>query len=109
MPRIASRLFALWATLAGPAFAAPALDVQEAWIAEAPPVARVHAAYMILDNPGDAAVQVVGVSSPNYARVEMHRTVVDEGMARMVRTEAIAVGAGERVVLEPGGMHIMLF
>ncbi len=37
----------------------------------------------------------------------IHRTVEDEGMARMVHGE-ILVPPGERYELKPGGLHIML-
>ena len=37
----------------------------------------------------------------------IHRTVEDQGMARMVHGE-ILVPPGERYELEPGGLHVML-
>ena len=109
MPQTLIGLFGLWALLAGPVLAAPALSIEDPWIAEAPPVARVHAGYMKLTNPTEQPIRITAVSSPRYGRVEMHRTVEKDGVARMLRMEEIRVEAGGQVVLEPGGMHLMLF
>ena len=48
-----------------------------------------------------------GGGNPEY-KVEVHATVHDGDVARMRKVEPLHVGAGERVVLEPGGMHLML-
>ena len=39
---------------------------------------------------------------------EPHSTVVDSGISKMVPVPAIEVKAGQKVVLAPGGYHIML-
>lgn len=109
MPRFVFSLIGFWALLSSAVSAAPALDVTDPWIAEAPPVARVHAGYVSLANPSDRPVRIVAVHSPRYARVEMHRTVVEQGVSRMLRMDEIRLAPGDKVVLEPGGMHLMLF
>jgi hypothetical protein len=89
--------------------AAPVLEVQQAWIREAPPASRVLVAYMTIINTGDAPAEISGISSPDFTRAELHQTRVEEGVARMVPVDSITVPAGGRVQLEPGGMHLMLF
>ena len=101
----AALLAGLWA---GSAPAGPALTIRDAWIPEAPPTARVQAAYMVLANDGSAALVVVGARSPDFAKVEMHRTVQAQGTARMEVQPGLRVEPGTTLVLAPGGMHLML-
>lgn len=89
--------------------AGPVIEVQQAWIREAPPTSQVLAGYMTLINTGDAPAQITGISSPDFARAELHRTHVEDGVARMVPVDSIPVPPGGRVLLEPGGLHLMLF
>jgi hypothetical protein len=87
----------------------PVIEVQQAWIREAPPASRVLAGYMTIINTGDAPAEITGISSPDFARAELHHTRVEDGVASMVPVASIPVPAGGRVLLEPGGMHLMLF
>jgi hypothetical protein len=87
----------------------PVIEVQQAWIREAPPASRVLAGYMTIINTGDAPAEITGISSPDFASAELHHTRVEDGVARMVPVASIPVPAGGRVLLEPGGMHLMLF
>lgn len=92
----------------GSACAQPALTVRGAWIPEAPPTARVQAAYMELVNTGTAPVVVVGGQSPEFTQVEMHRTVQAGGGARMEPQAELRVEPGTTLSLAPGGLHLML-
>lgn len=83
------------------------LEVRDAWVRLPPPGANT-AGYMELHNTGEGALRVVAVRTAAALRVEMHRTVVEDGVARMRPVEAIEVPAGETVRLAPGGLHLML-
>jgi hypothetical protein len=87
----------------------PVIEVQQAWVREAPPASRVLAGYMSIINTGDAPAEITGISSPDFARAELHHTRVEDGVARMAPVASIPVAPGGRVLLEPGGMHLMLF
>ena len=89
--------------------AAAALVITQAWVREAPPASRVLAAYMSIRNPGDAAISIDAIVSPDFESAELHRTVVNEGMARMLHMKQLDVPANGSVRLEPGGLHLMLF
>jgi len=106
------RLFLLFAValslVLNTAQAAPALLVRDAWIPEAPPVARVQAAYMALVNEGAGPVAIVGASSPEFDAVEMHRTVEREGAMRMEAQPTLRIEPGATLNLAPGGLHLML-
>lgn len=97
----------LAALAAFPAQAEP-LNVTNAWVRQGPPTAQVLAAYMTLENPGTQVITIIGAGSPQFETVEIHRTEIVDGMARMIPQDSLAIPAGERVALEPGGLHLML-
>ncbi len=82
--------------------------VMNPWVREAPPTARALAGYMVVMNHADKERTLVGASSPSFGEVMLHRTVMEEGMAKMVHQHAIAIPAGGEVTFEPNGYHIML-
>jgi len=48
------------------------------------------------------------VSSDRAERSEVHTIVHDGDLVKMRRADPLPIGAGERVVFEPGGTHVML-
>src|SRR5512147_3065222 len=90
-----------------PAYGAT-LEVHDAWIREAPPTASVLAAYMVISNVRETPAEIAAISSPDFEHTELHRTIVESGVARMVPIEKFQIPAGERISLEPGGIHLML-
>lgn len=94
--------------LCGAAPADTVLGVRDAWVRQGPPGASVLAGYMSIENLSGQPQTVVGVRSEDFERVEIHRTELREGMARMVPQERLQVPAHGRLTLEPGGYHLML-
>ena len=84
------------------------LAVQDAWIREAPPTASVLAAYMVISNTGESPVGITAIASPDFELTELHRTIVESGVARMVPIEKLEIPAGDTISLDPGGIHLML-
>lgn len=78
------------------------------WIREAPPVSTTLAGYLTIENESGKAIAVVGATSPAFARVEIHRTEVEAGLARMRRQDRVVVPPGGTQRFEPGGYHLML-
>ena len=105
------RTITLLLLLLGPSLvtAEVVLEISEPWIREAPQTARVMAGYMTLVNAGDAPVIITSVSSPDFKGAEVHRTVVEGGIARMQPVSQLEIHANSPVRLEPGGLHLMLF
>lgn len=67
------------------------------------------AAYMVITNTGDADDRLVAVSAEVSESAELHTMRMEDGVMRMRRiTDGLNLPAGEPVVLEPGGKHIML-
>jgi len=66
------------------------------------------AGYLEISNRSGAAIRITSVSSPDYGSVEMHETVIEDGVARMRAIPALDIADGETVVFERGGKHLML-
>ena len=88
--------------------AADSVEVHEAWIPQAPPVAMMHAGYLRVKNNTTAPVVIVAAQSADYGAVEIHKTVTEGGMARMIEQNEITVPAGQAVNFQRGGLHLML-
>ncbi|HSX62875.1 MAG TPA: copper chaperone PCu(A)C [Tahibacter sp.] len=106
--RLSSLLLIAAAAFAGAVHADGRLAIEDAWIRAAPPGAAMLAGYATLRNAGDAPLVVRGARSDAFGSVSMHATRIEDGVARMREIEAITLAPGERVVLEPGGRHLML-
>ncbi len=98
---------------ATPERASPSADspttpyVGNAWARPAE-AGAVAGGYLTLHNPTETAVRLVRVASPLADTVEVHETVIVNGMARMQPRPALEIGARDSVVLRPGGLHLML-
>jgi hypothetical protein len=90
-------------------FASSAITLENAWISEAPPMSKVMAAYMKIQNPGDKPVEIDKVSSPDFSSIEMHRTVITNGVASMLRERNIRIPAHGSFEFKPGHYHLMMF
>jgi len=85
------------------------LLVSDAWIREAPPRAKVMAAYMNLKNTGSETVRLSPDLSADFERVEIHDMTMDKGMMNMKKMDQLEIAPGQTVSLSSGGMHVMLF
>lgn len=101
-------LFLFLAHLAGAAVAQTAIQVENPWVREAPPGARVLAVYMTLKNRSGQPDRLVRAESPIARAAELHQTRGHEGMMRMEPVPAIEVPAHGQAVLAPNRYHIML-
>jgi len=99
----------LFMLVAATAVAAPTMDITGGWVREAPPTLRVLAAYMQIINLTDAELTITGISSPDFDSADLHRTVVEDGVASMLPVPELSIPAAGSVLLEPGGLHLMLF
>jgi periplasmic copper chaperone A len=94
------RLFLLFALPFASQAHESTLQVEDAWVREAPPTARVLGMFMQLHNAGSEELVIQGASSPVCERVEIHRTVIEEGVARMIPQEELRLAPGRDP--EPG-------
>ena len=67
------------------------------------------AAYLTITNGQLRDDVLVGASSPVAASAGVHQTTTDDsGMTGMHPADAVTIRAGQDLVLEPGGYHVML-
>ena len=84
------------------------LDISDAWIKNLPPSVPVRAGYMTIHNAGDHPLRILSIRSEAFASVEIHRSVMEDGMMRMEPLETLGIAAGASVQLAPGGLHLMM-
>ena len=54
------------------------------------------------------SVTLISVRSPNYQRIELHLSEVQNGVATMRKKKNLTIPAGGEVKLMPGSLHLML-
>jgi periplasmic copper chaperone A len=84
------------------------VTIESAWVPWAPPAMKVHAGYMTVVNHSDADQHIVSAESPDYERVELHESVVEDGLSKMRPLGKVRVPAKGSVAFAPAGRHLML-
>lgn len=103
-------LIAMLLCCAAPAWAGcEGLQVADAWVRAAPPGATMLAGYATVKNTGKTARTLHGVSSKDFDAVEIHKTVIEGGVSKMLMLETVNVAPQGEARFEPTGMHLMLF
>jgi copper(I)-binding protein len=91
-----------------PTFAFAEMMVHDPYARAASPAARSGAAFMEIINAGDSDDRLIAASSDVAERVELHTHIMENDVMRMVHMEeGFPVAAGETILLERGGMHVM--
>lgn len=98
----------LLALLSGCTAQPPALEFHDGWVRLPPPGMAMTAGFGRLENHLDRELHIVGASMVGAGDVSIHRTVIEDGVARMRPVERLSVPAGESVALAPGGLHLMI-
>jgi copper(I)-binding protein len=99
---------ALAATLAALPALAGELSVTNAWSRATPPGVTVGVAYFTLENDTGKPDRLLKISSPVASKLQVHRTEVLDGIARMREVSVLHVDAGQVLEFAPNGMHVML-
>lgn len=84
------------------------LYVDQAWIRVSPNPQSPAAGYFTIHG-GPEEVSLRGVTTEGALRVELHESVMQNGMMTMKPIESVAVPAKTEVKFAPGGKHLMLF
>jgi copper(I)-binding protein len=84
------------------------LRVTDAWVRAMPAGVSATAGYLTIENRGREMRTLTAVTSAQFARVELHETRLEDGVARMRPVDRVALPPGGRVELAPGGLHLML-
>ena len=82
------------------------LEIDHPLAFETPPMAMTGGGFMTITNTGDSADRLIAVRA-DFPRVEVHETVVTDGVGKMLPVDGIDIPAGDTVTLQPGGYHVM--
>ena len=86
----------------------PPLAVADVVITGSMPGMKMSAGYLTFTNNSGEPITITHVSSPQFASVEMHETVVEDDVARMRELPELVIPARGSVAFERGGKHLML-
>jgi hypothetical protein len=83
------------------------VGVDEPWVRLPPPGANA-AGYLTLRNHDSQPRTLMGASSACCERVEFHRSVIQDGRARMLHEATLEIPARGSLEFAPRGLHLML-
>ena len=84
------------------------IDIEDAWIRAMPSKAMATAAFMKITNTFPNEVKLISVDIDGVQSVELHKTMSDGKVMRMVKQSHIPLPANSSLVLKPGSWHIMM-
>ncbi|MFK8013247.1 MAG: copper chaperone PCu(A)C [Marinicellaceae bacterium] len=83
-------------------------SVNDQWLRAAPPNAMMQAAYAEISNTTGKDIKLIDAYSPAFNMTEIHKTVITDGIARMVHQPELIIKNNEKLLFKPLGLHIML-
>lgn len=83
-------------------------QVRDGWIRLLPGGMPMHAGFGSIDNPCPMPATIVSASSAAYGSVEIHESRVIDGISRMQPVPALRLPPDAVIVLQTGGLHLML-
>lgn len=85
------------------------LEISNAYLRATPPRAPVAGGYLTLTNTGSEPDRLISLTAPVSDEASIHEMAETDGVMTMRPLDnGLPIGAGETVVLEPGGLHLML-
>jgi copper(I)-binding protein len=104
---VASNLLVL--VLLNHASAGEHIAIHNAWLREAPPMIKVMAAYLDIENLSDKELILIAAESAEFERIEFHQSQIENSVARMQQQERIVIPANTTFSFKPESHHLMLF
>ena len=84
------------------------LEIRDAWVRPAK-AGMNSAAYLTIENHGDQDT-LLAARAANTEQAELHRSIMDnDGVMQMQQKPSVTIPARDKVIFEPGGLHIMLY
>ena len=83
------------------------ISIEQPFARATPGLVKNGAAFLTIRNTGPAD-RLLSAESGVAKRTELHTHLMQDGVMRMRRVEAIDVPSGGAVMLKPGGDHVML-
>ncbi len=82
--------------------------INDPWVRLSPPNAPALGFFMKINNNTDHDIKLLSVNASGYKRIELHRTVAQGDMMKMVKQEFMPIPTKGKLHLKPGSWHIML-
>ena len=82
--------------------------IHDPWVRSAPPNAPALGAFMQVHNNTNQDIKLISAHTSGYKDIQLHRTVDDNGMMRMVQQKFMPIPTNGKLHLKPGSWHIML-
>lgn len=86
----------------------PPLVASDVVITTPMPGKSMSAGYLSITNNTSDTVTISHVESTEFESVEIHESVLEDGIAKMQRLGELTIPAKSTIKLEPGGKHLML-
>ena len=84
------------------------ISVEQPWARATPGGARTGAAYLTLANKANTTDRLMGATTPIAEKVQFHKVTEKDGIVRMRELRSIEIASGDKLILKPGDIHIML-
>ena len=87
----------------------PPVAISEVRVLAPMPGSTAGVAYLTVTNDGPDAVTIRNIRSPQFDRIEIHETAIDDqGVSRMRQLQSVVVDPGETLQFAEGGKHLMM-
>ncbi|TDO97287.1 copper chaperone PCu(A)C [Marinomonas balearica] len=108
MFRMISRAVVLVASVFSSIAMAASLNFEHLQVRATPPGATNSGGYMMVENSSHHEQALVAVESDIAKSIEIHTHEMKDGVMSMRQVDEVIVPAGESVMFQPGGNHIMI-
>jgi len=85
------------------------ITISDGYIKASIPGSDITAAYMTINNNSDKAITLQKVTSSISDQIEIHQPNMTDGMMQMRQVDDVTIKANSSVVLQPSGLHLMIF
>ena len=102
-------LFVLLFGMVNNTYASNDITIAQGYIKASIPGSNITAAYMTISNPTDKEITLQKITSTLSDRIEIHEHSMADGMMRMREVGKVIIAANSKVVLQPSGLHLMVF
>ncbi len=85
------------------------IEISDAWARASIIKDRPTSAYFTITNNSSREDFLLSANSSSAKKIEIHRSKVQNDIARMMRVDTIRIPPNKKIKLRPGGYHLMLF
>jgi len=85
------------------------ITISDGYIKASIPGSDITAAYMTINNNSDKAITLQKITSSISDQIEIHQHSMADGMMQMRQVDDVTIKANSSVVLQPSGLHLMIF